>query len=225
MKKSKNYWSMGIVFLSFSLAFAGICGENEEKKSPPAAADKKETKTQEHFAMPRRMGKMPGRFMPHPGIRGRGKGFFGRFTPEEREELRRLSVSGDREKFGKKLRELRKKYASNEDKKIYQLEEKYHAAKTGEEKAAIRKELYKAVLQQLKRRNEFTLKQIAIAEEKLARLKKFHASNEKNADKIAEKITERFCTPPAERKKFRRGPVHGRMNRNMPPPVSPQGRF
>ncbi|MBP5182609.1 MAG: hypothetical protein J6331_06240 [Lentisphaeria bacterium] len=178
---------------------------------------------------PRRMmgGREKGRMDRFPGgpARRGGAGPFSRFTPEEHAELRRLATAGDREGFGKKMRELRMKYATEEDRKVFLLEEKYHAAKTPEEKALLKKELRDAVLAQIRVRNEFTLKQIAAAEEKLKKLKEFHAKNVENADKIAGRITEFICTPPAERKKFRRPPAAGggRENPPAPAPASPEG--
>ena len=171
----------------------------------------------------REKGRMDHRFPGGPARRGGGGGPFGSFTPEEHAELRRLAASGDREGFGKKLRELRMKYATEEDKKVFLLEEKYHAAKTPEEKALLKKELREAVLVQVRKRNEFTLKQIAAAEEKLKKLKEFHAKNVENTDRIADRITEFICTPPAERKKFRRPPAGGPGRGNPPPAPAQEG--
>jgi hypothetical protein len=108
---------------------------------------------------------------------------------------------------------LRKKYASEEDRKVFLLEEKYHAAKTHTEKDTIRKELKEAVFAQVKKRNDLTLRHIASVEEKLRNLKEFHAKNVQNTDNIAEKMTEFLCTKPSERKKFRPAPGKRRPGR------------
>ena len=197
MEKKIMYVQTIFLTLLFSLSLFGNGKEPvkdngiPEKKLPPGIH--RNTRTGGH----------PGRF----GARGRSGGmnrFAGRFTAEERSELHRLSMAGDRVGFGKKMRELRKKYATEEDKKVFLLEEKYHGSKTAEEKRAIRKELESAVKIQIQKRNDFTLKQINLAEEKLRKLKEFHARNVKNADKTALKMTEFLCTPPGERKNFYR---------------------
>lgn len=199
--------------LAFALSFA-LAGEEKNKEHENKNVPGKKGELKKIFPSSPEMGKRGGmrrgvgRGMTHHRRRGRPMAFPGKFTPEEYAELNRLSMAGDRAGFGKKLRELRRKYASEEDKKVFLLEEKYHAEKSGKEKALIRKELLEAVRVQVKKRNDFTLKQIKAAEEKIRRLKQRHAQNVKNADKNAEKITEFLCTPPAERKKFRRGPGH-----------------
>lgn len=207
MKKLKRNFES----LVFSVCMAGIflfpCMAFAQKVAP--ASGEKGGVRQKHGRafFPERRKNMHGRRGGHPGF------FLGKLSPEEHGELRRLSASGDKEKFRSKLRELRKKYASEEDKKIFLLEEKYHAAKTQSEKDAIRKELKAAVLAQVKKRNDLTLNHIASVEEKLRHLKEFHAKNVQNTDNIAEKMTEFLCTKPSERKKFRPAPGKRRPGR------------
>lgn len=201
MKKLKRNFES----LVFSVCMAGIflfsCMAFAQKEAASGTGEKetvRQRKGKIFFAERRK--NMPGRRGGRPGF------FLGKLSPEEHAELRRLSASGDKENFHSKLRGLRKKYASEEDKKVFLLEEKYHAAKTQAEKDTVRKELKEAVLAQVKRRNDLTLKHIASVEEKLRKLKEFHAKNVQNTDHIAEKMTEFLCTKPSERKKFRPAP-------------------
>ena len=201
------------IFLAFLLAYSLTGYGNEsslQKEKPEKNGQKTEEKVPPGFhKRPRKNGHGGGRFGTM-GARGPMNRFAGRFTAEDRAELHRLSMTGDRAAFGEKLKFLRKKYATEEDKKVFLLEEKYHAAKTAEEKSLIRKELESAVKKQIEKRNEYTLKQITLAEKKLQKLKEFHAGNVKNADKMASRITDFICTPPAERKKLRPAPRGGK---------------
>ena len=209
MKKMKRNFER----LVFTVCMAGIflfpCMAFAQKEAQTSASGGKEAFPQkkERKFFPDRRKNMLGRRGGPPGF------FLGKLSSEEHAELRRLSVSGDKEKFHSKLRELRKKYASEEDRKVFLLEEKYHAAKTQIEKDAIRKELKEAVLAQVKKRNDLTLRHIASVEEKLRNLKEFHAKNVQNTDNIAEKMTEFLCTKPSERKKFRPAPGKRRPGR------------
>lgn len=210
MKKLKR----NVESLVLSVCMAGIflfpCAAFAQKEASASGRKEVVRKKNERKFFQERRKNMHGR-------RGGPAGFFlGKLTSEEHAELRRLSASGDKEKFRSKLRELRKKYASEEDKKVFLLEEKYHAAKTQAEKDAVRKELKEAVLAQVKRRNDLTLKHIASVEKKLRKLKEFHAKNVQNTDNIAEKMTEFLCTKPSERKKFYPAPGKRRPGRPAP---------
>ena len=132
MKKLKRNFES----LVFSVCMAGIflfpCMAFAQKEAASGIGEKetvRQRKGKIFFAERRK--NMPGRRGGRPGF------FLGKLSPEEHAELRRLSASGDKENFHSKLRELRKKYASEEDKKVFLLEEKYHAAKTQAEKDTV----------------------------------------------------------------------------------------
>ena len=119
--------------------------------------------------------------------------------------------------FRKKMRELREKYASPEDRKIRDLRKNYHAAKTPEEKEKIRKELRESVRMQMEKRLEFTRGQIRSAEAKLQKLKKFYRDNLAEKEKIVEKITDFLCKEEKGMLRPRRRPPFMGKNKNVPP--------
>lgn len=145
---------------------------------------------------PRRPGGPGGQFK-RGGRKGSGH-FFARFTPEERASLREFIRKKDHAGFQKKMRELRIKYASPEDRKVMELRESYHKAKTPAEKAFIKDALKKAVRIQMERRLEFMKGQIRSAEEKLNRLKKFYEHNLAEKEKMVERRLDSLCKHPSE---------------------------
>lgn len=145
---------------------------------------------------------------PPPRDRNPHAGFFSKLTAEEKAEIDQLARSNNKAELRKKMRELFQKYRPPEAKLVDELSEKYLAAKTSAEKAAVKTELEKAVRVQFQKRLEFTKNNITSTEEQLAkakndldRLKAFYQNSQKDSEKIIRERVEQMCLPKEQRKK------------------------
>lgn len=152
----------------------------------------------------------PGPPPPHMGMKSPHDRFMEKLTDAEREEVEKLAREKKVTELRKKMRELFQKYRSEEDKKVSLLSDKYLAARTDEEKEAVRKELEAAVRAQFAKRMEFTKRSIAENEEmlkraqkRLAMLKEHYERNQKNTEEIVRMRVKWLCTPKEERRKMR----------------------
>ncbi|OQA83810.1 MAG: hypothetical protein BWY31_02748 [Lentisphaerae bacterium ADurb.Bin242] len=198
MKLHRN-WTMSLpLVLALSAGMSGFCAD------PLESAGKKK----ENVPPP------PGERRPGPPPRGRNPHavFFSKLTQEERAEIDKLARANDHAGLRQKMRELFLKYRPPEAKKVDELSEKYLAARTDAEKAAVKAELEKAVRIQFEKRLEFTRNNIAATEEQLARakndlerLKTFYQNSLKDSEKIIRERVEQMCLPKEQRKKPPRG--------------------
>lgn len=152
----------------------------------------------------------PGPPPPHMGMKSPHDRFMEKLTDEEREEVEKLTREKKVSELRRKMRELFRKYRSGEDKKVSLLSDKYLAARTDEEKEALRKELEAAVRAQFAKRMEFTKRSIAENEEmlkraqkRLERLREHYERNQKNTEEIVRMRMKWLCTPKEERRKMR----------------------
>lgn len=156
----------------------------------------------------------PPGFPPGPPAFGNPRGtFFAKLTKEEREQVNRLAQEGKKEELRKVMRSLRQKYRSEEMKKLDALSERYLAAKSAEEKAAIRKEMEPLIRIIFQKRQTFTRNNIMLAEKQLERarqdlerLKQHYERSEKDAEKIIADQVEQMCLPKSQRRKPPRRP-------------------
>lgn len=215
-----------MVLLAGSFLSAGSLLSAGEEKAP-AGENKTKGVEKEVRRVPPPRRHFDGRGSRRPGgpggqfNRGARKGpghFFARFTPEERAALRNLIRNKDHAGFRKKMQELRIKYASPEDRKVMDLRNAFHAAKTPGEKERIRKELRASIKVQMEKRLEFTKAQIRSAEEKLNRLKKFYEHNLAEKEKMVERRLDTLCKHPSESPM---PPFHGK---RVPPPLGGENR-
>ena len=204
-----TYYSSLLIFF---LAVGGYCadtqgsvGEKEKQVLPP-----------------------PGEFQPGPPPHGHNphSGFFAKLTQEERAEIDKLARANDRAGLRKKMKELFQKYRPPEAKMVDELSEKYLAAKTDSEKAAIKVELEKAVRIQFQKRLEFTKNSISTTEEQLKkakkdldRLKAYYQNSIKESEKIISERVAQMCLPKDQRKKP--SPPNPKDDKSMGPPMGP----
>ena len=166
----------------------------------------------------------PGR---HEGKRFRRrppKAFFAKLTEEERSQLDSLARAGKKEELRKFMREMFFKYRPEEMKQLDILSERYLKSKDEKERAAIRTEMEKLSRVLFRKRQAFTMnniaeteKQLERAQKDLQRLKQHYRSNEENADKIIADRVEQMCLPPEQRRKFNRRPPHRQPKEEAPP--------
>ena len=169
----------------------------------------------------------PGPPPPRMGMKSPHDRFMEKLTDEEREEVEKLTREKKVSELRRKMRELFRKYRFGEDKKVSLLSDKYLAARTDEEKEALRRELEAAVRAQFARRMEFTKRSIAeneemlkMAQKRLERLREHYERNQKNTEEIVRMRMKWLCTPKEERRKMRpprdrKGPPPGK--RKVPP--------
>ncbi len=195
MKIHRN-WTTGLsLVLALSAGMGALCADPRESAGP--GQEKAAPAPDE----PRPEGPPPRGRNPHAG-------FFSKLTAEERTEIDQLARSNDRAGLRKKMRELFQKYRPPEAKLVDELSEKYLAAKTDAEKAAVKTELEKAVRVQFQKRLEFTKNNITATEEQLEkarkdldRLKAFYRNSQKDSEKIIRERVEQMCLPKEKRKK------------------------
>ena len=145
------------------------------------------------------------------------KAFFAKLTEEERSQLDSLARAGKKDELRKFMREMFFKYRPEEMKQLDILSERYLKSKDEKERAAIRTEMEKLSRVLFRKRQAFTMnniaeteKQLERAQKDLQRLKQHYRSNEENADKIIADRVEQMCLPPEQRRKFNRRLPHSK---------------
>ncbi len=196
MKIHRN-WTTGLsLVLALSAGMGALCADPQESAGPG----------QNKAALPPGGEDRPDG--PPPRERNPHAGFFSKLTAEEKAEIDQLARSNNKSELRKKMRELFQKYRPPEAKLVDELSEKYLAAKTDAEKAAVKTELEKAVRVQFQKRLEFTKNNISATEEQLEkakkdleRLKTFYQNSQKDSEKIIRERVEQMCLPKEKRKK------------------------